>query len=263
MTLVGATDTRTKHGGMALIYGANGTGYRLGSGLVDHAEGAVSSVQIVDAGRGYKRPPTITASGGSGAEFTCALDSDGSITGIQIRHPGTGYADGSLTISSPESGGRQATATYQITNGQMPVHYSLKTGNLEFTSDAQDKRAGQEQPRQISMVYSPTKSRSVINLETYYNGASYPRSNVVARNRGVGFAHSDTAPAATLDMQATPIQEAESHGVARALFAGRTLDDMDGADRHIAIGLSGQQDAAGPVVIHSLDVYGVNPPEGK
>ena len=59
-------------------------------------------------------------------------------------------------------------------------------------------------------------------------------------------------------MKADQAQRSEAHGVARALFAGRTLDDMAGTDRHLAIGLSGKQDDAGKVTIHSVDVYGVN-----
>jgi hypothetical protein len=257
--LSSATDCRTSTGEMALVYGsASGKCYRLGQGLTDDAVGAIAEVQVTHPGRGYRRPPKITASGGSGAEFSCALSADGQIVGIQVRHCGTGYKSGSLTISEPEDGGEPAQATYTVADGEIPVHYTIRTGNMEFVTDEQDKRGGEYQGRQVSVVYQPTRSKTILNLEAYYNGASYPRSNVVARNRGVGFSHSDSVPAATLDMQATPLQNAESHGVARALFAGRTLDDMAGTDRHIAIGLSGKQDNAGSVVVHSVDVYGVN-----
>jgi hypothetical protein len=33
---------------------------------------------------------------------------------------------------------------------------------------------------------------------------------------------------------------------------------MLGSDRHVSIALSGKQDAAGPVALHNLDIYGVN-----
>ena len=72
---------------------------------------------------------------------------------------------------------------------------------------------------------------------------------------------SPEVPAAVLDMKATQAQSSEAHGVARAIFSGRTLDDMSGTDRHIAIGISGKQDNSGQVTIHSVDVYGVNPQE--
>ena len=140
----------------------------------------------------------------------------------------------------------------------VPVYYSVQTGNMEFAHDSQDPRLASENNRSVSVTYQPTRQQSVLNLETYYNGASYPRSNIVTRDRGVGFVHSEDVPAATLDMQATPVQEAESHGVARAVFAGRTMDDMDGSDKHLAIGLSGKQDDAGSVVVHVVDIYGVS-----
>lgn len=261
-TLVGATDCRTSTGSMALIYGsATGNCYRLGEGTQDWSVGAIDEVVITNPGRGYRKPPRITAAGGSGAEFSCALNSDGQITGIQIRHCGTGYAGGSLAIAAPEDGGEQAEATFAVHTGAMPVHYTFRSGNMEFVTDEQDRRGGEYQNRQVSLVYQPTQSKTILNLEAYYNGASYPRSNVVNRNRGVGFTHSDTVPAATLDMQATPQQNAEAHGVARALFAGRTLEDMAGSDRHISVGLSGKQDNS-RVVIHSVDVYGVNQAQG-
>ena len=262
-TLVGATDCRTKHGNVALLWGdARGNMYRLGRGLTDDANGAVSSVTIVNPGRGYKRPPKITAAGGSGAEFGCAIDSNGQITGIQVRHCGTGYAGGSLIIDPPDAGGEQATASYTVANGTMPVHYTFRSSNMEYTTDTQQPKAAAAQNRQVSMVYQPTPASSTINLETWYNGASYPRSNAVRRDRGTGFTHSEDVPAAVLDMQATSQQQAESHGVARALFQGRTLDDMMGTDRHVAIGLSGRQDDSGQVIVHSLDIHGVNPQGG-
>jgi hypothetical protein len=108
-------------------------------------------------------------------------------------------------------------------------------------------------------VYKPTADQTDLNLKAYYNNAAYPRSNVVRRDRGTGFVHSDTVPAAVLNMVATPHQDAEASGVARALFAGNVLDDMTGNDRHVAIALSGKQSGANnKVVIHSLDVFGVS-----
>lgn len=258
-TLVGATDCRTKHGNVALLWGdTRGNMYRLGRGLTDDANGAISGVVITNSGRGYRKPPRITATGGSGAEFGCAIDSNGQITGIQVRHCGTGYPGGSLVIDAPGVGGEQAAASYTVASGLMPVHYTFRSSNLEFATDTQNPQAGTAQNRQVSVVYQPTKSSTTLNLETWYNGADYPRSNAVRRDRGTGFVHSDTVPAATLDMQATSQQQAESHGVARALFQGRTLDDMMGTDRHVAIGLSGKQDDAGKVIVHSLDIHGVN-----
>lgn len=254
-----ASEVRTADGGVRLVFGTSGGNLReLNSGLTDLAESSIATVTITNKGRGYKQPPKITAPGGHGAEFECALDTDGSITGIIIKCPGTQYTNGSLTIEAPPSGGSQATATYTVANDTRPIHWTFKSGCFEYTSDAQDKRAGEAQSRHCSVTYQPTANQCFLNLKAYYNNAKYPRSNVVRRDRGTGFVHSNEIPAAVLDMQATPLQEAESHGVARALFAGRVLDDMQGADRHVSIALSGKQDAAGPVSIHTLDIYGVN-----
>lgn len=258
--LIGSTDCRSTNGNVERLWGGvTGRIYRLGQGLTDTSDGAITSVTILNSGRGYKKPPTITASNGSCAEFTASLDTDGQITGIQIRQCGTGYVAGSLTISPPELGGEQALATYEVSSKSgTPVYYSFQSGNLEFTTDTQDPKAATVQNRQVSVVYQPTDESSVLNLETYYNGAAYPRSNVVTRDRGTGFVHSEDVPAASLDMKKTQMQDSEAHGVARALFAGRTLDDMSGTDRHIAVGLSGKQSESGRVTLHVVDMYGVN-----
>jgi hypothetical protein len=261
--LTSAAEVRTSDGGVRLVFGTSGNNLRhLGTGLVDLAEGSVSGVTITNPGRGYRQPPVITATGGHGAEFECALNSDGSITGIVVKYPGTKYPGGNLVIAAPAAGGTQATATYAVSSGSRPVHWSFKSGCFEYTTDSQDKRGGEAQNRQCSVTYQPTANQCLLNLKAYYNNAKYPRSNVVRRDRGSGFVHSDQVPAAVLDMQASPLQEAEAHGVARALFAGRVLDDMMGADRHVSIALSGQQDSSGPVAIHNLDIYGVNDKAG-
>jgi hypothetical protein len=260
--LIGSTDCRSTNGNVERLWGGStGKIYRLGQGLTDESDGAITSVNISNSGRGYKKPPTITPSdiNGSCAEFTASINTDGQVTGIQIRQCGTGYVAGNLTISPPELGGEQASATYKVSSkSETPVYYSFQSGNLEFTTDTQNPKSATVQNRQVSVVYQPTDKSSVLNLETYYNGAAYPRSNVVTRDRGTGFVHSEDVPAATLDMKKTQIQDSEAHGVARALFAGRTLDDMSGTDRHIAVGLSGQQSVSGRVTIHVVDMYGVN-----
>jgi hypothetical protein len=97
-------------------------------------------------------------------------------------------------------------------------------------------------------------------MEVFYNGSKVPRSNVVGRDRGIGFVHDENSPVAHVDMKIQQSQEAESHGIARALFAGKTLEDMWGSDTHLAVRLYGQQTDAGDVVIHSVDLQGVSAP---
>jgi hypothetical protein len=260
--LTSGCDVRKPSGQNAVYYGTDsGKIFELGSGTTDSGTGWIQSCSVDDGGRGYRRAPEITieSSTGSGAEFEASIDSNGTLTGIIVKHCGTNYAGvDTVTIEPPPEGGTPATASVYIGDDstEVPVHYSIKTGNMEFVNDTMNPKDDSSQNRQVSVVYQPTEGSSVLNLETYYNGAEVPRSNVVRRDRGVGFVNSDSVPAATLDMKATDDQLAEATGVARALFAGRTLDDIDGNDRHIAVGLTGKQDQ-GRVVIHSVDVHGV------
>jgi len=260
--LKGGTEVRTDSGRIALAYSTEKGIYELSDGLTDFADGAIQSVKIVAKGRGYRQPPKITAVGGHGAEFEAGINTDGEITGITIKYPGTQYAAGNLVIEPPPQGGAPAAASYTITGGEIPIHWSFKSGAFEYVNDSQDKRGGEQQSRHCSVTYQPTAKKCLLELKAFYNNAKYPRSNVVRRDRGTGFVHSDEIPAAVLDMQSTPLQEAESHGVARALFAGRVLDDMMGSDRHVSVELSGKQDNAGPVSIHVIDIFGVNEKQG-
>jgi len=145
-----------------------------------------------------------------------------------------------------------------LTDEGKPVNYSYKSGNFEFVTDGQARNGAQQQSRQISVVYKPTQQDCRLNLSLYYNGSKTPRANVARRDRGVGFIHDDEVPAAYVNLKILPHQEAETNGVARALFAGRTLEDFSGNDTHVAIQLWGQQTNAGPVVVHSVDLMGVN-----
>ena len=257
--LIGATEVRLPTGQVCLFYGtSSGLLRELGAGLTDIAEGGVAAITVTNPGRGYRKPPNITAPGGHGAEFDCGINSDGQVTGIRLRHCGTGYSSGNLIIDAPPEGGVQATATYIIFSGVRSIRWWYKTGCMEFTTDSQNKSAGSAQNRQVSVTYTPTQDSCRLYMQAYYNNAKYARSNVVLRDRGTGFTHSEVVPAAILDMQATPEQDAEAHGVARALFVGRTLDDMMGTDRHVSIELSGKQNDAGQVTIHNIDIYGVN-----
>ena len=263
--MLGATEVRVAGGAMSLIYSTKSSGIvQITEGLTDIAEGSVSAATVGSTGYGYLRPPKITAAGGYGAEFDCGLNADGQITGIVCRQSGTGYSGGALSIGPPPEGGLQATGSYAVQSGaSFPIPYSFRSGAFEYVTDSQDKRGGEVQTRHCSVVYQPTASESVLQLGTFYNNANYPRSNVARRDRGAGFIQSEVIPASILNMQATPQQEAESHGVARALFAGRVLDDFSGSDRHVSIELSGRQTAAGSVSIHQVDVFGVNEKQGK
>jgi hypothetical protein len=257
--LTAATDCRTADGQVSLIYGTSrGSLHQISAGLEDDADSSVASVTVTDPGRGYRTPPRVRTLSGHGSEFEVGLNSDGEITGIAVKYPGTRHTTTSLVIDPPPEGGRQAAAVCTLRSGSLPVHWFYRSGAFEYATDPRDASEGTKQERNCSVTYQPTKGDCDLRLQAYYNNAAYPRSNVVRRDRGVGFVHSDVLPASVLNMAATPVQEAESHGVARALFSGRVLTDMAGSDRHVSIALAGEQTEAGPVAVHVVDIYGVS-----
>jgi hypothetical protein len=144
-----------------------------------------------------------------------------------------------------------------LTDDGAPVSWRWKSGNAAFVTDETAKTGGQQMSRNASVVYKPTEKSCLLNLQVFYNGSGQPRKAVARRDRGVGFVHSDEAPDAFVDMIAMPHEDAPTNGIARALFAGRTIADFSGNDTHIALGLHGEQTEAGPVVVHQIDLQGV------
>jgi hypothetical protein len=144
-----------------------------------------------------------------------------------------------------------------LTDDGTPVDYAFRTGNMEFVTDSTAKTGGQQNSRNVAVVYRPTDSKCLLKLSNFYNGSNTPRGNVAMRDRGVGFIHDMDEPEAYVDMTKLPHQEAESHGIARALFAGKTIEAFYGNDSHVSVRLHGQQNDAGPIVIHSLSLDGV------
>jgi hypothetical protein len=147
--------------------------------------------------------------------------------------------------------------SHGLTDDGTPVEYAFRSGNFAYETDETSKNGAQQGGRTVSVVYRPTDASCLLKLATYYNDSASPRGNVVRRDRGVGFIHDDIEPAAIVDMIKMPHQEAESHGVARALFAGKTISDFSGSDSHISIRLYGKQNEAGPISIHDVTLAGV------
>jgi hypothetical protein len=140
----------------------------------------------------------------------------------------------------------------------------VRTGNFELVNDSNERRGGDQVDRSITVTYLPTATTATLNLREYYNNSTTPRSNVMRRDRGTGFVHETTGAKTTLDMSATRTSLGLSTGLAKAQFAGRSLSDMGGADRHLAVELSSDPrpanagDPAPPEpVIYSLEVGGV------
>lgn len=263
------TQVRLSNGDFRCVYGATGGAYLLGEGNADAGRGAVVAVKLTNGGRGYKTPPKITAvsqfvnsegGGGIGAEFEAAINSEGSVVSIFIKNPGYGYSNGTLEISPPNDPNEQspvrATATFTAspvsTDTPMFPTYRYKSGCAEYASDSQDPKAAASSTRNVSVSYQPQSAPCDVSMRLYYNNAAAPRGNVAGRNRGAGFSHSPSDMGARLDMGAA----ANSTGVSRALYSGRTVDDMNGADRNVAVELTGASKAPEPVVFYSLDIYG-------
>lgn len=268
------------------VYGAvDGDIYR-GDGLEDYCYRSIASVTVTNGGSGYTSPPTVSvASGqnGGGAQFSAILR-DGVVAEILILEPGYGYgtmtfdaqgaftfaATVNLTISGGGGNGAAATATAQLPvlpNGDYPqttVPYVFRTGNMELTTDANTNNRDAIQDRSITVTYRPTETSNTLILREYFNNSDFPRSNVMPRDRGTGFVHSTTGAMTTLNMLSTRSQLGLATGVAKAQFAGRNYSDMGGADRHIAVELSGNfvaTNAGDPQpsqpLIYGLEIAGV------
>ena len=261
--LVGATGVVMPDGQRRVVYGSSrGAVHRLDGDNVDVADGGIASVTLTERGSGYTRPPKVEASGGCGAVLESAITPDGQLLGVYVRVPGYGYSAGPLNIEPPTDG-VAAAADFDVSSTTLPISYLYKTGNLEYPSDSMATDGLPDGgARNISVLFTPTKGPSQLKLRVFYNNSPYPRINLVERDRGTGFVHDADEPVTRVDMDAGTLPDNIASGVCRALFAGKTLDDLRGNDRHIALELSGAADAAGEVAIHQLDIYGVPNPKG-
>lgn len=262
--IAGGTQVRLSNGDFRCAYAAESGPVLLGEGAHDIGRGAITKVTLTNGGTGYRTPPKVTASGGCGAEFQASIDNNGKVTAIWIVSPGYGYAGGSLVISPPDDPNTPspvlAVATYEATaktaDASLFTSYRYKGGAAEYVTDAENPKAGGTMSRSIGVTYQPQSRPCLLSLRTYYNNSPFPRGNVAARNRGTGFTHSTVDNAARHDMIAQQTTSGLESGVAKAMFAGRSLDDVRSSDRHIAIELVGARTAPEPVTIYQLTVDG-------
>lgn len=250
------------NGDYRAVYGAAGGMYLLDEGRSDVARGAITSVTVTNKGAGYKTPPTVTVSGGVGGELQASIGADGKVSGVWILNPGYGYTSGTLTLSAPDdpdcAAPVQATATFTATAAASdtaiaPV-YRYKSGNRAFPTDMTAKQGGSGEARDIAVTYKPQPAACDVAARLYYNNSPHPRPNVVNRNRGVGMVSRTVDGASRLNMGAASMR----NGVAKALLASRTIDDIQSGDRYVAVELLGAPVTAEPVVIYALDVYGTS-----
>jgi len=144
-----------------------------------------------------------------------------------------------------------------LTDDGTPVSWSWKSGNFAFITDETAKNGDQQNSRTVSVIHRTTLSKCMLYLQLFYNNSTTPRKNVAGRDRGVGFIADQTQPQSYVNLEINPHQEGDSNGVARAVFAGRTIRDFSGSDAHVAVKLFGQQDDSGPVILHGIEVMGV------
>lgn len=282
-SITSATDFRTSSGRERPVYGAaDGNVYEFG-GTRDYAFRDIESVTITNGGSGYITPPTVTAVGGNGrgAQFK-ALLTNGVVTEILITDPGYGYGSFSgnnfvptvaLSISASPAG-QNATATAvarqpfqdMADSASLPtrtsVPWAIRTGPLPLATDATVKGGERLIDRSISVTYQPTAGSKTLILREYYNNSDSPRPNVMRRDRGTGWVHETSGARATLDMNATRSPLGPATGIAKAMFAGRSMEDIGSADRHLSVELSCDpqvNNASEPpeAVIYGVEVRGV------
>lgn len=262
------------------IYGAvDGDIYRAGR-LADYSYRAIRSVSVTNGGSGYTTPPAVrVASGqsGCGASFTPVVV-NGKVEEILIDEPGFGYGTlvgNTLTTSVPlvidaPASGTTATATATCdpltispqVYPEFSVYYAVKTGAMELTNDGNANTRDSLIDRSVSVVYRPTATSTNLHLREFFNNSTQPRVNVMQRDRGTGWIHDTTGAKTRLDMSSTRSALGTATGVAKAQFAGRNYSDMGGADRHVAVELSGPAVPSGTpvpseVLLYSMEVNGV------
>jgi hypothetical protein len=267
MRLSGACGVRLSNGDNRVAYAGRGGIYLLNEGSCDLARGAVIQTVVTNVGSGYKKPPTVRAEGGSGAEFQASIDASGKVCAIWIKSMGYGYKPGSsapdnaLYISPPDvEGGTQATAIFVATpmtsDTTVFTAYRVKTGAMGYATDADDPKAAATNTRNIRVQYQPQPSPCELAMRLYYNNSQHPRPNVAGRNRGVGFVASTVDSGGRLDMGGNISKYGEDGGVASAMLSGRSMDDIASSDRAVAVELSGARKTQTPVVVYEIDVGG-------
>lgn len=266
--LTGATTIALSNGDFRSVYGGDGGVYVLGEGTADAARGTILSVKVTNPGAGYRTQPSVTVAGGSGAVLEPALNGETGVASIWIKTGGYGYTSGNVTIGPPNDPDHpapvQATAEFTASpltqDLSVATGYSYRSGNMEYDTDVTKKDGASQQSRDISLLYAPQQRPCTVSLRSYYNNSKEPRRNVAERDRGTGFVHSDIEPAARLDMSEYVRKYGSSSGMAKALFAGRTMEDIQAADRHVSVELDGVRRHEEPIIFYSVDVDGS---EGK
>lgn len=137
-------------------------------------------------------------------------------------------------------------------DGDSAVSYRMRTGCMVLTNADKGSRS-------ISVLYTPTAGNADLKVGLHFNGSSSPRPNAITSDRGDGFTTTAGSTAAVLNLKKGRSKLGDASGYARAYYSGQVDDRSAGADRHIAIAVSGQQSAQdNAVVLHAMTVEGAN-----
>jgi hypothetical protein len=126
---------------------------------------------------------------------------------------------------------------------------TFRTGNLPFDPKEQD--------RGIRLLYKPTTGDCNLSLSLHYNNSSTARTAAVRTDRGTGFT-TDGGANATLNLKLTRSALGDATGYANCSFSGRVDDKSAGADRHVAINVSGTRTSGDDIVLHGMAASGVS-----
>ena len=260
LPLVGCANVRDPNGDIFSLYGSRAnTIFRLDdlTSERDYCFGAVTSVEIVDPGNGYAKPPKVTVPGGAGCIIETCLDLEGRVSGAYIRAFGYDYTEGETTckVEPPTNSTDSQMDTAQIkvlaqSRVYLDIPCSLKTGNFEYEPDG-------DTVRDVALLYSPTPAYSEIKLAMYYNNSQYPRTNVAERDRGDGLVYNVNSPLTTMNSHLNNLPPQEQNGIAQARFQGFTDSVIKGNDRHVAIELRSLAGIKSRTKIHTIDIMGV------
>ena len=153
-----------------------------------------------------------------------------------------------LTVYGGQGGefvSASATALDAAVTGTTNVPYALRTGVFALTPEGD---------RAIGVLYKPTTDSTTLNVNLHYNASETARPNAIYSDRGEGFVQSVTGAALDLKLMRSALGAAP--GYAQARYAGRVDDRSAGADRHIAVAITGARSVTEPVVIRSLRISG-------
>lgn len=153
---------------------------------------------------------------------------------------------GRQAVVAGDSGGNLRKMDTGLTDaGGASIAYEYRSGALPIVNDP---------TRQIGVLYAPTEQDAELTVRVHYNNASTYRPNAIQSDIGEGV---KAYPAGVvINMNRSRSSLGEATGYATARYSGRANDRSAGADRHLAVNLSGSQQNA-PVVIHGLTLGGV------